>query len=58
MTIGIFLGSMTWWLILGLIVVKIKRKLSARWLNMIKYISTLALSMFGGYTIISAALIA
>jgi putative LysE/RhtB family amino acid efflux pump len=47
MVIGIFFGSMTWWLILGLVVVKIKHKLPAIWLERIKYLSSFILGGFG-----------
>ena len=47
MVIGIFLGSMTWWLILGTIVLKIKHKLPGSWINYIRYLSAVILSLFG-----------
>jgi len=46
MVVGIFLGSMTWWLALGAIIIKIKHKLPEAWLARIKYLSALILVGF------------
>ncbi|NRB11481.1 MAG: hypothetical protein HRU35_07745 [Rickettsiaceae bacterium] len=43
---GIFFGSMTWWLILGGIILKIKHKLPAAWIDRIKYVSAIILWTF------------
>jgi putative LysE/RhtB family amino acid efflux pump len=53
MVLGIFLGSMTWWLALGSILLKIKHKLPQTWLHRIRYVSALALAGFGIVAIIS-----
>lgn len=47
MVVGVFLGSMTWWLFLGAVILKIKHKLPAAWLNSIRYLSALILAGFG-----------
>jgi putative LysE/RhtB family amino acid efflux pump len=54
MVIGIFLGSMTWWLILGSIIVKIKHKLSEVWVQRIRYLSALLLAGFGVFAIVGS----
>lgn len=54
--IGIFCGSMTWWLVLGTIVMKLKTKMSTVWLDRIKYITVIILGGFGVYAIISAVI--
>lgn len=56
MVLGIFLGSMSWWLILGGVVVKIKHKLPDIWLERIKYFSALVLAGFGVFAIIGGLL--
>lgn len=53
MVLGIFLGSMTWWIVLGSILPKAKNKLSKTWLHRIRYMSALALGGFGIIAIIS-----
>ncbi len=54
MVVGIFLGSMTWWLILGAIIVKIKHKLSEVWIQRIRYLSALLLAGFGVFAIVGS----
>ena len=54
MVFGIFLGSMSWWLLLGRIIVKIQHKLPEIWLERMKYISCLILGGFGIFSIITA----
>jgi putative LysE/RhtB family amino acid efflux pump len=44
---GIFLGSMTWWVMLGSIIIKIKHKLPEIWVNRVRYISAIILGGFG-----------
>lgn len=56
MVLGIFLGSMSWWLILGSVVMKIKHKLPAIWLERIKYFSVFILVGFGLFAIIGGLL--
>lgn len=51
--LGVFLGSMTWWLVLGFIIVKIKHKLPEMWINRIRYISAAILAGFGIVAIVS-----
>jgi putative LysE/RhtB family amino acid efflux pump len=53
MVLGIFLGSMSWWLVLGSIVVKIKHKLPDTWLHRIQYLSAFILAGFGAFAVIS-----
>lgn len=53
MVLGIILGSLTWWFILGGAVVKIKNKLPEKWLYRIKYITSIVLSGFGVIAVIS-----
>jgi putative LysE/RhtB family amino acid efflux pump len=53
MVLGVFLGSMTWWVILGSIIVKIKHKLPEIWLHRIKYLSGFILAGFGLFAVIS-----
>ena len=47
MVVGIFLGSMTWWCILGVTITKIKHKLPIIWVEQIKWISCFILASFG-----------
>lgn len=47
MVVGIFLGSMTWWCLLGTVITKIKHKLPKIWLERIKWISCFILASFG-----------
>ena len=53
MTVGIFLGSMSWWIILGLIISKIRYKISKIWIQRIKYLSAIILGGFGIAAIMS-----
>lgn len=53
MVIGLFLGSMTWWLILGSIVIKIKHRLPEAWIHRIRYLSAMILAGFGAYIILA-----
>ena len=53
MVMGIFLGSMSWWLILGTMVVKAKGYLSPMWINRIRYFSAVLLAGFGVWAILS-----
>ena len=54
MVVGIFLGSMTWWCILGATISKIKHKLSKIWCERIKWISCFILGTFGLVAIFSS----
>lgn len=56
MVIGIFLGSMTWWIILGSVIVKIKHKLRESWLHRIRYITAFMLGCLGLMAIFSGLL--
>lgn len=38
-SIGVFAGSISWWMILGFIIVKAKKRLSNRWIERIRIIS-------------------
>ena len=51
---GIFLGSMTWWFILGAFILKLKEKLPESWIVRIKYLSVIVLGLFGLLAIFSA----
>jgi putative LysE/RhtB family amino acid efflux pump len=53
MVFGIFLGSMTWWLILGTIIIHIKHKLPELWIHRIRYVSALILGGFGVWAMFS-----
>lgn len=52
MVAGVFLGSMTWWFILGFIIVKIKHKLPELWLDRIRYFSSFIFASFGVFAIL------
>jgi putative LysE/RhtB family amino acid efflux pump len=52
MVVGIFLGSMTWWCILGSVIVKLHHKLPKSWLERIKWISCFILAGFGAFSIL------
>ena len=47
--IGIFLGCISWWSILGTIIAKMRKKLPQIWIRRIKYVSILILVFFGLY---------
>lgn len=53
MVLGIFIGSMVWWIILGSFIIKIKHKLPEVFLAKIRYFSALILGGFGGISIYS-----
>jgi putative LysE/RhtB family amino acid efflux pump len=53
MVIGVFLGSMTWWVILGKITVKAHGYMSKNWIEHIRYLSVLILDGFGIWSIFS-----
>jgi len=53
MVLGIFTGSMLWWLTLGILVSSIKHKLPKPWIDRIKYISAIILGLFGAYALFS-----
>ena len=56
MLLGIFFGSMAWWIILGFIIVKIKHKLPKSWIHGIRYLSAVILGSFGVAAILSGLL--
>jgi len=56
MVLGIFLGSMTWWLFLGTMIVSFRHKLPERWIDRIRYLSVLILGGFGVLAILSVLL--
>jgi putative LysE/RhtB family amino acid efflux pump len=56
LVMGIFLGSISWWLFLGTILIKIRHKLSDSWLSRIRYISAIMLGGFGLWAIFSPLL--
>ena len=53
---GIFLGSMTWWLFLGTLIVKVKHKLPESRLHGIRYLSACILGGFGLWAVASSLL--
>lgn len=53
MTLGVFIGSITWWIILGMIILKMKDRLSGDWLVKIRYISSITIGVFGIAAIIN-----
>lgn len=57
LVLGIFLGSMTWWLFLGTLIVKIKHKLPESWIHRIRYLSAIILGGFGLWAIVSGLLV-
>lgn len=56
MVLGIFLGSVSWWLILGGFLLKIKHRLSHRGMGLIRSFSALILAAFGLYTLLGSFL--
>jgi putative LysE/RhtB family amino acid efflux pump len=54
MIVGIIIGSMAWWLLLGYIVFKVQGYLSKKWLNHIRTISAGIIAWFGIIAILSA----
>lgn len=52
--IGIFFGSMTWWLILGATVTTIKQKIPITWFEKVKLISCVILVFFGLFSILES----
>jgi len=54
MVLGVFLGSMVWWIILGGIITKIRHKLSSQWKDRIRYCSAFILFLFGISAVINA----
>lgn len=54
MVVGIFLGSMTWWCVLGTVITKIQHKLPKICLERIKWISCFILASFGLVAIFSS----
>lgn len=56
MVAGIFLGSMTWWYILGATISKIKHKLPKIWRERIKWISCFIMVSFGLGAIFTASM--
>ncbi|MBP9693429.1 MAG: LysE family transporter [Alphaproteobacteria bacterium] len=57
LVLGIFLGSMTWWLILGFLISKIRHRLPKAWLERIKWLSCFIIGGFGLWAIISAVMV-
>ena len=53
MVIGVFCGSMTWWLILGGMMLNVQHKLPETWLNRTRYASAIVLGIFGIMALIS-----
>ena len=45
--LGIFLGSMTWWMFLGTLITFLQKKISDKWIAKIKYIASAVLALFG-----------
>jgi putative LysE/RhtB family amino acid efflux pump len=53
MMLGVLLGSMTWWLILGSLISFLKQKLPDLWFQRVHYISALILGGFGILAVLS-----
>lgn len=53
MALGVLIGSLSWWIILGSILLKIRHKIPQEWLRRIKYISALILGAFGILALVS-----
>lgn len=47
LVLGVFIGSMSWWIILGSIIVGIRHKLPQEWIDRIRYLSAVILGGFG-----------
>lgn len=56
MALGVLIGSLTWWIILGGLLLKIRHKIPQEWLCRIKYVSALILGTFGILAIVSGGL--
>ncbi|HQS83559.1 MAG: hypothetical protein B7Y25_01955 [Alphaproteobacteria bacterium 16-39-46] len=54
MVIGVFLGSMMWWIILGILILKIKERLPNVWIQRIRYLSAFILGGFGLFSILGS----
>jgi len=52
MAAGIMTASILWWIILGFILLKIKHKLSQKWIMRLKYFSSTIIGSFGLFMII------
>ena len=53
MIIGIFIGSISWWYLLGSIILKIRERLPQDYFNKIKWVSCFILGSFGSISIFS-----
>ena len=49
---GIFSGTLTWWMILGGIILKLQQKLPDMWIKRVKYVSIIILVIFGCFFIL------
>ncbi len=47
MVIDIFFGSITWWLMLGAVILEIKQEISEAWIGRIRYFSAIMLGSIG-----------
>lgn len=52
LVVGVFIGSMSWWLILGSVIVVIRHKLPKSWLDRIRYGSAALLGGFGVFALV------
>lgn len=55
MIVGIFFGSMTWWLLLGTIITKVKHMIPESWLCRIKWGTCIILFSFSMFSLLDAA---
>lgn len=55
MIVGIFFGSMTWWLLLGTIITKVKHMIPESWINRIKWGTCIILFSFSMFSLLDAA---
>jgi putative LysE/RhtB family amino acid efflux pump len=54
MVAGVFVGSTVWWLILCGLILKIKHRMSDKWIYLIRVLSAAVLGLFGAWSIISS----
>jgi putative LysE/RhtB family amino acid efflux pump len=56
MIFGVFCGSLSWWLILSGAVARLRHKLSARAMSLVKITSGIILAAFGLYAFLKGAI--
>lgn len=53
MTLGVLAGSIIWWTIFGIIVLKVRSKLSKSWIVKVRFISSSIIGAFGAVAVIN-----